>query len=195
MGPVLLERDGSYTLLVEGRIDSATESVPFEFEVSKLLDKQAALTLGETYSATLDHPQQGADLRFTPTEATLLYVDLLTNCCKLQWSLTGPRGVVASRTFTYADGVSIGATNPVVAVPPGEYVLRFVNNSTATRDFALRVMDLADAPAITPGLPVTGTLSPGSETEADRFDAEAGDRYYLARSEEHKSELQSLMRI
>src|SRR3546814_15679413 len=91
MGPVLLERDGSYTLLVEGRIDSATESVPFEFEVSKLLDKQAALTLGETYSATLDQPQQGADLRFTLTEATLLYVDLLTNDGNLQWSLTGPR--------------------------------------------------------------------------------------------------------
>src|SRR3546814_6401925 len=42
-------------------------------------------------------------------------------------------------------------------------------------------MDLADAPAITPGLPVTGTLSPGSETEAYRFDAEAGDRYYFDR--------------
>src|SRR3546814_9542837 len=43
--------------------------------------------------------------------------------------------------------------------------------------------DLADAAQITPGLPVTGTLSPGSETEAYRFAGEAGERYYFDRQE------------
>src|SRR3546814_20154378 len=100
MGPVLLERDGSYTLLVEGRIDSATESVPFEFEVSKLLDKQAALTLGETYSATLDKTQQGADHRLTLNEATHIYVNLPTHYGTLQSKLNETTGDVTTRHFT-----------------------------------------------------------------------------------------------
>src|SRR3546814_81403 len=41
--------------------------------------------------------------------------------------------------------------------------------------------DLADAAQITPGLPVTCTLSPGSESEAYRVACEAGERYYFDR--------------
>src|SRR3546814_17205975 len=98
-----------------------------------------------------------------------------------------PRSTRTDTLFPYTtlfrSGYSIGS-NPVLAIPAGDYVLRVTNNSAATeRNYALRVLDLADAAQITPGLPVTGTLSPGSETEAYRFAGEAGERYYFDRQE------------
>src|SRR3546814_18361786 len=80
-------------------------------------------------------------LTFTLADDTLLYVDALTADSSLVWTLTGPRGDVASRGFTGSDGYSIGS-NPVLAIPAGDYVLRVTNNSAATdRHYALHVLD------------------------------------------------------
>src|SRR3546814_18727194 len=40
-GPGLLERDGSSTLLAEGRAASADESVPVELQVTNVLEKRS----------------------------------------------------------------------------------------------------------------------------------------------------------
>ncbi|MGB3802622.1 MAG: LamG-like jellyroll fold domain-containing protein, partial [Sphingopyxis granuli] len=181
MGPVVLTRSGTYTLVVEGHVTVAGASAPVQFKVSKLVDKVAPLTLGATHSGTVAQPQQEDVYRFTLAEGALLLVDPLTSDGSLVWTLTGPRGEVASKGFQSSDGASVGAANPVLVVPAGDYELRVRNNSTTARDYALRVLDLAAATPITPGLPVTGTLSPGSETEAFRFEGEAGERYYFDR--------------
>src|SRR3546814_11131327 len=89
--------------------------------------KPAALTPGATTGGTRDQPYQSALLTFTLADDTLLYVDALTADSSLVWTLTGPRGDVASRGFTGSDGYSIGS-NPVLAIPAGDYVLRVPNN-------------------------------------------------------------------
>ncbi|MFA7603825.1 MAG: CARDB domain-containing protein, partial [Novosphingobium sp.] len=180
VGPVTLEKTGVYTLLFEGRVDDAGASGAYQFKVSRLVDKPAALTLGETFTGALDQPQQEALLSFTLTEPTLLYVDALTADGALIWSLVGPHGDVASRSFTATDGYNF-TDNPVMAVAAGSYTLKVRNNSTTDRSFSVRVLDLASSTVLTPGLPVTGTLSPGAETEAWRFEGKAGERYYFDR--------------
>src|SRR3546814_9416656 len=77
-GPVALEKDGAYTLIFEGRVDDANPSATYEFQVSRIADKPAALTPGATTGGTLDQPYQSALLTFTLADDTLLYVDALT---------------------------------------------------------------------------------------------------------------------
>ena len=46
-----------------------------------------------------------------------------------------------------------------------------------TGAYSFRLWDLAQATPLTPGTPVSGTLSPANETDLYRFTAAAGDRF------------------
>src|SRR5262249_58508605 len=46
-----------------------------------------------------------------------------------------------------------------------------------TGAYAFRLWDLAQATALAPGTPVSGSLSPANETDLYRFSANAGDRF------------------
>src|SRR5205085_2417700 len=64
-------------------------------------------------------------------------------------------------------------------LPAGDYVLTVDGTGDATGDYQLRLLDLASAPPLTPGTPVSGTLEPGNETDLYRFDASAGDHFFF----------------
>ncbi|HEY6816092.1 MAG TPA: CARDB domain-containing protein, partial [Croceibacterium sp.] len=178
--PVTLALDGTYTLLFEGRIDGGSGTLDYQFQVTKVVDKVAALTLGETYAGTLDLPRQDARLTFTLDAETLIFVDPISNDGELVWTLTGPFGDINARNFRSSDAHDFSG-NPVYRLPAGDYTLVVNNQTIAGRNFAVRVLDLADGRAITPGIPVSGTLSPGSETEVFRFDAAAGEEFFFDR--------------
>jgi len=61
-------------------------------------------------------------------------------------------------------------------VAPGDYVLTV---HAVLGDYAFQVLDLASAAPLVPGETVSGVLDPSAETDAYRFTAEGGDKFYF----------------
>ncbi len=114
---------------------------------------------------------------FSVTEQTLLYVDSLTNNSAIYYSITGPTGTVVNRHLAQADS----ADNPsaVLLLLPGDYVVTFDGSGESIGYYNLRLLDLADAVAITPGEVVSGDLLPANATAMFQFDATAGERFFF----------------
>src|SRR5690606_21445741 len=89
---------------------------------------------------------------------------------RLSWTLSGPSGVVVS-------GTAFPGSDRVLDLVAGLYTLTVDIGGDATGPYAFRLIDPASAPALSPGTPVSGTLSPANETEIHCFDAQAGDRF------------------
>jgi large repetitive protein len=64
-------------------------------------------------------------------------------------------------------------------LPSGEYTLTINGTRNVTGAYAFRLLDLAQATVITPGTPVSGTLSPADETNLYQFDANAGEQFFF----------------
>src|SRR5258708_39901103 len=97
----------------------------------------------------------------------------------LGWTLTGPTGVVASRSLNYSDGSNFGSGSPVISLAAGSYTLTFAANDDETGTYTFRLIDLGTATPLAPRSPGSGTLSPGSDTRAYSFTGEAGDQIYV----------------
>ncbi len=169
-----LAQPGTYTLLLEGAIDS-TGTDNYTFNVQPAPVRTAALTLGSTVNAAL--ATAGAQDRYTFTlpGASLLYFDGQTNNANFNWTLIGPAGTaVNARKFTEDD-----YNFPVLRLPAGDYTLTIDAGGDATGAYAFRLSDLATVTPLTPGTPVSGSLDPGTETDLYRFTAAAGDRYFF----------------
>src|SRR5262249_41301320 len=101
-----------------------------------------------------------------------------TNNAGLNWTLTGPGGpVVDQRLFTQSD--STDRDNPVLGLTAGSYTLTVRSTGGVTAAYQFRLLDLAAAPSLVPGTPVSGTLDPANETDLYRFSAAAGDRFFF----------------
>src|SRR5262249_12274532 len=114
---------------------------------------------------------------FTLGSASLLYFDSLTNNGNLNWTLAGPAGTaVSNRSFTGSDGFGVFA-NPALSVPAGDYTLTV--SGSASGNYSFRLGDFRQATPLTPGTPVSGSLSPANETDLYQFTASAGDRFFF----------------
>src|SRR5262249_58933865 len=90
--------------------------------------------------------------------------------------LPGPAGTaVAGRSFTASDSGSIA--NPVLSLVAGDYTLTVQATGGVTGAYQLRLSDLRQAAALTPGRLVVGDLAPANETDLYRFDAAAGQKF------------------
>ena len=179
-GRVNLSATGTYTLLIEGGI-SDTSPVDYSFNAIPISDTTQALTLGSTVSATLTAPSQQDQYTFNLSANTLVYFDSLTNNGSMQWSLSGPPGVVVSnRLFNNSDG-RFTSFDPVLSLPAGVYTLT-VNGAGGTAGaYSFRLVDLSTATPVTPGTSFSGTLSPAVSTSLYQFSASAGQSFYFAR--------------
>ena len=174
-----LNFNGTYTLLLEGYVyDSAPAS--YSFNIQPVSDDAASLVVGALVSGSIAHAGQLDRYTFTLGEATKLYFDSLSADPSISWSLSGPRGTeVSSRSFVYSDSATLSG-NPILDLLAGDYTLTVDGSLDATGAYAFRLLDVeSDASAITPGAVVAGTLDPGNETDAYRFTALAGDRFYF----------------
>src|SRR5690606_24301087 len=82
----------------------------------------------------------------------------------------------AERSWTNGNAGQFGAGNPLLTLPPGDYVLAVRTTVDRTGSFSFRLADMANVTELTLGSPVSGTLSPGSEAETRTFGVAAGDR-------------------
>ncbi|MCP5368563.1 MAG: LEPR-XLL domain-containing protein, partial [Hyphomicrobiales bacterium] len=174
-----LDRTGTYTLLFEGRVFAGSGTTDYTFNVQKVMDDTAALTLGDLVSGTIDHVGQQDHYTFTLNAVTQLYLDTLTDNANMSWTLTGPNGVSISRNLRNSDSHELGSTNPVMTLGAGDYTLTVDGSGATVGDYALRLSDLADGMAIGYGMPVDGVLSPANATNLYRLDATAGDRVFF----------------
>jgi hypothetical protein len=133
-----------------------------------------------TVAGRIDVSGQRDLYTFTLDAGRQLYFDSLTNNASLSWSLRGPRGtVVSNKAFSATDSFEFGLGNPVLDLVAGDYTLTIDAAGDATIGYAFRLLDLAQAPVITPGTPVTGQLNPSRATDLYRFSADAGARFFF----------------
>ena len=178
-GRLTLTASGTYTVLVEGFANSGPGN--YSFNVAPVTDTTQALTLGTTVNATLAAPGQQDRYTFTLAADALLSFDARTNNAGLIWSLKGPAGTAVNNlSFVGSDG-GAGGSKPALPSPAGSYTLTVSATGQTTGAYAFRLSNLASVTLLTPGTPVSGTLSPANSTDAYRFDAAAGQSFYFAR--------------
>ncbi len=172
-----LSMAGTYFLLVEGRVTEITNRT-YDVIVQVLPQQSSPLTLGAVVTGALSVPGQVDEYGFTLAERALVTFDSLTASSVLSWTLTGPGGVVVNgRRFDLSD--STDQSVPTLDLPAGSYALKVDGSGTAVGSYAFRLMNLAGATPLTPGVAVNGELNPPNATVLYRFVAGAGQRVYV----------------
>ena len=180
--PLLLEQEGTYTLLVEGQISNAdTADVNYIFNIQSIGNVPQVPTTG--YALTLDLLMSGnfdtADEKdiysFNLTDRSLLYFDSLTDTSNLNWTLEGPAGVeINSRSFD-----DRRSHFPILDLVAGDYTLSIDGRFDFTGDYEFQLLDLGAATSITPGTTIHDSLSSTKATKAYQFEVEAGQQMYF----------------
>jgi uncharacterized repeat protein (TIGR01451 family) len=132
------------------------------------------------FAGTISIPGERDAFTFSVGARKLFYFDALFNHPNLLWSLTGPQGpVVTGRLFTQTDGNGLAGNGPILSLIPGNYTLTLQASAATTPAYAFNLVDLASATLITPGAPVSGSMTPANRTDFYQFTAAAGDRIQL----------------
>ena len=135
------------------------------------------LPLNSTVGGSISVALEQDVYTFTLATTTPVYFDSLTNNGTIFWSLTGPAGTVASsRAFTNSDSIDGSGTLNLIA---GDYRLTVFGSGASTGDYSFRLLNLAAATPVTPGVPFSGTLNPANETDAYRFDVVGGEKIFF----------------
>ncbi len=163
---------GTYLIEIEG--NSATP-VAYSFQLVTPTTTSTALTLGTPVSGTISELGEQDIYTFTGTAGQrLLYDALANNANNLLLSLLSPSG----------DSISINGdtdtdSSLITLTESGTYQLiieGFVGAASSTGDYDFKLIDATASPVITLGTPISGTLSPGAESEFYRFTGAAGQR-------------------
>ena len=129
----------------------------------------------------LDVPGEVDRYGFTLEEPARIALDSLTNNGNLRWSLSGPRGaIVNDRPLSSTDSIDGSSYFDLV---PGDYTIAVDGVGDTTGGYGFRLLNLDAASPIAPGEVVSGTLNPASETDAYKFSATAGERFFFDRSQ------------
>lgn len=116
---------------------------------------------------------------FTVAQDVRIVFDSLSPNGNMRWSLDGPAGkVVDDRAFSGSDSYDVSG-NVAMDLRPGDYVLSVRGVGDTTGAYGFRLLNLANASPLTAGVPVSGRLDPGNETDAFSFSAAAGQSIFL----------------
>ena len=170
---VTLELGGTYTLLVEGRVDSVV-SDSFTINLTPVAPAVSTpLVLGDLTSGSITSAGQTVQYTFDIGQRTSLYFDSLTNRSDFTWRIEGPEGeAVSARAFS-------STSQSLVLPASGEYVLTIDGNGDAVGDFAFRLSDTATAPAIAVGTLITNTFTDPLQTDIYQIEGVAGERLFV----------------
>lgn len=168
---IALPMTGTYVLAIGGAL-SNTAPVNYSIRVQPVGENVATLALGATTTGSITVPGEQDRYTFTLGQTSQLYFDSLTNSSSMTWTLTGPRGTEVNGPPFYSSDLVLGQ------LPAGSYELTVDGTGTTTGAYSFRLLDLANATALTLGTPVSGTLL-NRGTAAYQFTATAGDRVYF----------------
>ncbi|MDR1660962.1 MAG: LEPR-XLL domain-containing protein, partial [Azoarcus sp.] len=132
----------------------------------------AALTI----EGELTVPGEQTQYEFTVEETHRVVFDSLTDRSDLNWTLEGPTGQVASRSFS---GTDAGSATPAFELTPGTYRITIDGQTDAVGAYALRVIDAQAAADLNLNTETQGTLDAGNESAVYRFNATAGDQFFF----------------
>ncbi len=175
--PVTLNESGEHLVLIEGYYND-TGNVPFSFNVRTVVDGDATLALSSVVSSQLAGPGEVDQYRFTVATDTLVQFDTLVDLPNTRWTLRDGNGVSLDSRYLSSDWY-YSSSNYTRLLAPGSYTLTIDADGDRLGPYAFKLMNLADATPLTPGLPVAGTLNPGAEADFYRFTATAGSRFYF----------------
>jgi len=172
---------GTYTLQISAVTPAATTSTYDLKLVAKgntapaPLPDGDALTFGAAVAGTVASGTSKV-YRFSLTQDQFLLMDSLIYNTNVEWSLIGPRGTeVSARELEYSDGRYGNASIRLVA---GDYALT-LNGSV---NYNFRILDPAQATALTLGQQVSATRSPSNSTLSYQFNGTAGTEVYFQAS-------------
>ena len=170
-----LPETGKYLLVLEGN-QALTGTAGFSFQVVRpVVQAPVAITLDNKVDGTLASGSQGDRFSFSVAEPTRVYFDYLSGSTGLNWTLTGPRGTLISQRGIYSDTADYGGPASI-ELAAGDYLLTIAGSTGA---YSFRVVNEENKPVIAYGEVVAGQLSPGSEVDVYRFDAQAGDQVFV----------------
>ena len=112
---------------------------------------------------------------FSVAADTVVYFDTRTDISTINWTLKGPSGTIVANRALYVSDSHDG--RPFYRLAAGNYTLTFAG--TGTGSYTFKLGDVASGTAFTRGAPVSGTLTPGNETDVYRFSANAGERLFF----------------
>ena len=170
---VVLPVDGDYLIALEGDADAVATS--FQLTLHTEVEGRQTVALGDAVAGSIAAPAERDVYAFTLASAARVYVDSLTDRSDIRWSLTGPRGLEATRAFSASDSSSFGA-NAAFDLPAGAYEIAVDGDLAAVGAYAFRLLDLSNATRIAYGAAQSASLDPANETEVFVLAASAGDQ-------------------
>ncbi|WP_216911979.1 Calx-beta domain-containing protein, partial [Synechococcus sp. CCAP 1479/13] len=164
---------GTYLLQIEGNSNTATP-VSYSFQLVTPTTTSTPLTLGSVVSGSITELGEQDIYTFSGTAGQRLFFDATVNNTRsILATLRSPSGTSLSFLDADSDGSLITLTEP------GSYQLIVegqVGNPNSTGDYDFKLIDASNAPLITLGTAITGTLSPGRESDFYRISGTAGQR-------------------
>ncbi|MCP9934861.1 cadherin-like domain-containing protein [Cyanobium sp. Candia 9D4] len=164
---------GTYLLQIEGNSNTATP-VSYSFQLVTPTTTSTPLTLGSVVSGSITELGEQDIYTFSGTAGQRLFFDATVNNTRsILATLRSPSGTTLSFLDADSDGSLITLTEP------GTYQLIVegqVGVANSTGDYDFKLIDASNAPLITLGTAITGTLSPGRESDFYRISGTAGQR-------------------
>lgn len=100
--------------------------------------------------------------------------DSLTNRTDITWRLENEQGIVVDHSLQETERYT-----PLAELAAGHYTLTVDGVGDARGDYQLRLIDVNAAEDLVMGQAISGQLTTGKETQVYRFNAQAGDSFYL----------------
>ena len=167
---------GTYLLAARG---SSTEAADYSFSFNLLTPETTTqeLALGNVVSSNISESGEEDIYTFEGTVGQTVYFDGISSDSSVIYSrLISPSGQnVFNSNFHRVDS----DRTPVTLTEAGTYQLEIDGNRETTGDYSFRLLDVADATALTPDTETTGTLAVSNTSNLFTFDAQAGERFYF----------------
>ena len=164
----LLQEAGLYELVLSSNTASGTPH--YDLTITDASQSPVTNTgMDADVSGSLSASQQKS-YTFTASAGVPIYFDNEdTSPSPVYFTLTDPTGgQVVSASQNYSDG-------PYALTESGTYTVEIDNTGTGSTSYSFRVIDLDNAPTITPGTLVSGTLPSGLGLNAYQLKGTAGE--------------------
>ncbi|MDJ0660865.1 MAG: Ig-like domain-containing protein [Crocosphaera sp.] len=169
---ITLPDDGTYLVAIRGF--NATETVDYSFHlITPETTATTAITVGDTVNGNISEPGEEDLFTFSATAGQTLYYDGLTGNSSIDVQLLSPSGQSLFFVNSDSDG------QPVTLIESGTYQLRVDGNSATTGDYSFRLVDVANADALTLDEVITRTLDPGTSVDFLTFDGAANQKLFF----------------